>query len=82
MLLTLLVSAGFAGAAHAQRPMTLVDLLNVGRITDPRLSPDGKQILYAFAETDWKSNKRITHIWRVPADGGAAVQMTNGAEGE
>jgi dipeptidyl aminopeptidase/acylaminoacyl peptidase len=82
VLLALALSAGLAGAARAQRPMTLVDVLNVGRITDPRLSPDGKHILYVLGETDWKANKRITHIWRVPADGGASVQMTNGAEGE
>jgi len=74
--------ASVAVAAFAQRPMTLVDLLNVGRISDPQLSPDGKQILYVLSQADWKANKRVSHIWRVGADGSASVQLTNGADGE
>jgi dipeptidyl aminopeptidase/acylaminoacyl peptidase len=71
-----------AAAAYAQRAMTLIDLLNVPRITEPQLSPDGKQILYLLSEADWKTNKRITHIWRIGAEGGQPVRMTNGTEGE
>ena len=82
VLISFVLSAGFAGAARAQRPMTLIDVLNVARISDPRLSPDGTQILYVLAQPDWKANKRISHIWRVRADGGVPVQMTNGLEGE
>lgn len=82
--LTLLVAlcTSIALPAIAQRAMTLVDLLNVGRITDPQLSPDGAQMLYVLARADWKANKRITHIWRVRADGSGTVQLTGGAEGE
>jgi dipeptidyl aminopeptidase/acylaminoacyl peptidase len=68
--------------AHAQRAMTLVDVLNVGRISDPQISPDGKQILYVLSRADWKANKRITHIWRVQADGSRTEQMTSGSDGE
>ena len=68
--------------AAAQRAMTLVDLLNVARISDARLSPDGGQVLYVLTRADWKANKRIGHIWRANVDGTANVQMTNGAEGE
>ena len=74
--------ASIALPAVAQRAMTLVDVLNVGRISDPQLSPDGAQILYVLGRSDWKANKRITHIWRVQADGSGTVQMTDGAEGE
>jgi dipeptidyl aminopeptidase/acylaminoacyl peptidase len=72
-----------ASARAQQRAMTLVDVLNVARITEPQLSPDGKQILYVMSRADWKANKRITHVWRVQADGSRpAQQMTNGADGE
>jgi acylaminoacyl-peptidase len=67
--LTLAVWAG-ARDALAQRAMTLVDILNVPRVSDPQLSPDGRQILYVLSTPDWKANKRVTHIWRVPAAGG------------
>jgi dipeptidyl aminopeptidase/acylaminoacyl peptidase len=73
-----------AASAHAQTPraMTLLDFLNVPRLTDPQLSPDGKQILFVRSDPDWKANKRITHVWRVNADGSGLVQMTSGADGE
>ena len=68
--------------ALAQRPMTLVDVLNVPQVSDPQLSPDGKQVLYVLAESNWKANKRISHIWRVNADGSGLVELTSGTEGE
>jgi dipeptidyl aminopeptidase/acylaminoacyl peptidase len=64
------------------RPMGIVDLLNVPRLTDPRVSPDGKEVLYTRADADWNSGRRISHIWRAPIDGGQPVQLTSGADGE
>ena len=64
--------------ARAQVPMTLVDLLEVPRVSDARLSPDGRQLLYVRHDADWAENERIGHIWRINADGGGQVQMTAG----
>jgi dipeptidyl aminopeptidase/acylaminoacyl peptidase len=69
-------------AATAQRPMALVDILNVPNLSDPQLSPDGRQVVYVLSEADWKANKRIGHLWRVNADGSGSVQLTQGADGE
>jgi dipeptidyl aminopeptidase/acylaminoacyl peptidase len=71
-----------ASVATAQRPMALVDILNVPNLSDPQLSPDGRQIAYVLSEADWKANKRIGHIWRVNADGAASARLTEGADGE
>ena len=68
--------------AQGPRPMTLVDVLNVPQISDPQLSPDGQQILFVRAEANWKANKRISHIWRINADGSGVIQLTNGTDGE
>jgi dipeptidyl aminopeptidase/acylaminoacyl peptidase len=69
-------------ATAQQRPMTLVDLINVPRLAEPQLSPDGKQVLFVLGDADWKANKRINHIWRVNVDGTSQVQLTNGTRGE
>lgn len=83
MLLAMLVLAAVAASALAQpRPMTLVDLINVARISEPQLSPDGRQVLFVKSEADWKANRRITHIWRTSLDGSDVVQLTTGADGE
>src|SRR5437588_9554220 len=77
-----LAALAVAPFAVAQRPMTLVDVLNVPRISDPQLSPDGRQILFVQSEANWKTNKRIQHIWRINTDGTGLVQMTSGVDGE
>jgi dipeptidyl aminopeptidase/acylaminoacyl peptidase len=68
--------------AEEKRAMSIADLLNVPALNDPRLSPDGNQLLYVLTVTDWKENRRIGHIWRINADGSNPVQMTNGEKGE
>lgn len=85
-ILVALASVGQAAPlsvfAQSQRPMTLVDLLNVPRLADPQLSPDGRDVVFTRADSDWKSGRRVTHIWRAPVAGGSPIQLTNGAESE
>src|SRR5439155_24024709 len=78
----LLAEATTAVHTQAPRPMGIVDLLNIPRLADPQLSPDGSQVVYTRGDADWKSGKRISHIWRARVDGGEAVQLTSGADGE
>lgn len=80
VLIALLV-AWPAGAQDA-RPMTMVDLLNVPRVGEPQLSPDGQEIVFVRSEADWTANARSSHVWRVRTDGSSLRQLTNGAQGE
>ena len=64
------------------RPMTFLDLLAIPALSDPQLSPDGGLIAFVQDAPDWKENKRVGHIWRVPAGGGPPLQLTRGARGE
>ena len=68
--------------SNPPRPMSFLDLLNIPALSDPQLSPDGSLVAYVQDAPDWKENKRIGHIWRVPVSGGAPVQLTRGARGE
>ena len=79
-----IVVLGASGAVQTQapRPMGIVDLLNLPRLGDPQLSPSGHDVVYTRAEADWKSGKRVAHIWRAPIDGGEPAQLTSGADGE
>ncbi len=67
---------------QSPRPLGIVDLINVPRLADPELSPDGRTILYSRSDANWKANRRITHIWRVAVDGGEPAQLTVGSDGE
>src|SRR5262245_43298755 len=60
-----IVLALTAGAGtQSPRPMGIVDLLNVPRVADPQLSPDGRDVLYTRADADWKVGRRVSHVWR------------------
>jgi dipeptidyl aminopeptidase/acylaminoacyl peptidase len=76
------LSIPVASEAQSRRAMSPVDLIEVPRVLDPQLSPDGRQVLYVLDRPDWKANRRIGHIWRVNADGSGAVQLTRGERGE
>ena len=78
-ILMLIVSIA---SSETKKAMTIVDLINVPSLGDPRLSPNGGQLLYTLSEPDWGKNKRIRHIWRINSDGSNPIKMTNGENGE
>jgi len=69
-------------SAQSARPMGIVDLLSVPRLSEPELSPDGREAVFVRSDADWKSGKRISHIWRVGLSGGQPRQITNGTDNE
>ena len=77
-----LILASGASVALAQRPMTLVDIINMPQVSDPQLAPNGRKILFVEADANWKANKRVSHIWKINADSSGLIQMTSGADGE
>ncbi len=65
-----------------QRPMSLVDLLEVPQLSDPQLSADGRQLLFVLNQADWEANRRIGHIYRLQIGESEPVQMTQGSSSE
>lgn len=65
-----------------KRNMSLVDILNIPKLSSVKISPDGNSILYLLAESDWKKNKQISHIYKINTDGTNRVKLTNGEKGE
>lgn len=62
---------------QARRPMTLVDLLNIPRVGDPQLSPDGRTIVFMQSTVDWPANRRVAHLWRINIDGTGLRRLSN-----
>ena len=84
MALLLAVTAVSAIVVRAQspRPMSIVDLLSLPRLTEPQLSPDGRDIVFTRSDADWKTGRRVSHVWRARVEGGEPAQLTHGAENE
>jgi len=48
--------------AHA-RPFTAKDLATLDRLSDPRVSPDGRFVAYNVRSTDWDANRGVNALW-------------------
>jgi dipeptidyl aminopeptidase/acylaminoacyl peptidase len=81
----ILVAAGLAlgaastaaAAANETRPFGVRDLVAFERLADPRVSPDGRQIVFTLSSLDLDANKRRTDLWLVGADGAGLRQLTH-----
>src|SRR5262249_42088002 len=62
-------SCALPANAAGLRPLEIEDLFRAKRLTDPQISPDGKQIAYAVTEVDKEENRTSSSIWLVGAEG-------------
>jgi dipeptidyl aminopeptidase/acylaminoacyl peptidase len=80
VLTVLLVAVAPLSAAEKKRPMTVEDLFRFKRVSDPQISPDGRQVVYVVGTVDMDANKIPSSLWLASADGkGEPRQLTNAA---
>ncbi|HWB86433.1 MAG TPA: S9 family peptidase [Bryobacteraceae bacterium] len=79
-LLLLLAPALIAFAQ--QRPFDVHSLLELKRIGDPQISPDGKWVAFTVRTPDLTANQVSPQIWIVPLAGGAPRQITHDGTSE
>ena len=76
--------ASLSSAAPALQPFTPDDLLRLKRVSDPQVSPDGRQVAFVLRETDMEANRGRTHLWLLDlgAKGATPRQLTRDPAGE
>ncbi|MFN8155167.1 MAG: S9 family peptidase [Bacteroidia bacterium] len=79
MLLSGLLLAGLVTTAQTLTPETLWKL---GRVSDPRVSPDGKSVVYNVRTYDLASNKGQGDLYLLPVAGGTPLALANTAADE
>ncbi len=52
-------------------------MLEIKRVSDPQVSPDGQWITFTVSEVDVEANKSNRQIWAVPASGGSPKPLTS-----
>jgi len=62
--------------AQSKRPMKPEDLYKIKKVSDPRVSPDGKWIAYIESVPDLEKNKYNSDIWLIPISGGKPKRLT------
>ena len=62
-LLGLALLATSAVASNSPKPFSPDDLVRLARVSDPQVSPDGKQVVFALRETDIEANRGKVDLW-------------------
>jgi dipeptidyl aminopeptidase/acylaminoacyl peptidase len=62
------------------RPFDVNALMELKRIGDPQISPDGKWVTLTVQSVDVAANKKPQQIWIVPIEGGSPRQITHDGE--
>ncbi|HTQ84839.1 MAG TPA: S9 family peptidase [Candidatus Solibacter sp.] len=75
------LSLALAAAAHAQDRAQKISMMDEFRIqfpSSPRISPDGKRIVYVRNFADAATDRRYTNLWIINADGTDHRALTTG----
>jgi dipeptidyl aminopeptidase/acylaminoacyl peptidase len=74
--LVLCCATNFFAQEAAKHAITFDDMIQMHRVGNPTISPDGKWVAFAAATPDMSANRNASNIWVVPAGGGDALQLT------
>ncbi len=66
--------------ATAPHGLTAADLVSLARISEPALSPDGRQIVFTLRETDLANDRGRTDLWLLELDGDAPARRLTSHE--
>src|SRR5438105_4726108 len=61
----------YSSFAQTRRPITIDNLITAIRVSEPRVSRDGKQVVFTHTTTALDNGRRNADIWTVPGDGSA-----------
>lgn len=67
---------------QTKRPFTFEDMMQLRRISDPQVSPDGKWVMFSAQDVSLRANTKVPHLWIVALAGGEAKPLSAGASGE
>lgn len=81
LLLCMAAAAAQAAPPPVARPMTVEDLVMMERVSDPRVSPSGKEVVYSLRETDYAANKGRQSLWLASLDGKRPARSLTGDAG-
>lgn len=77
----ILILAVVCSFSQTKRPITFDDLIAMGRVSQPEISPDGKTIAFVITYHDKTENTTNSNIYLVSTGGGTIRQLTNAAKG-
>ena len=70
--LSALICFGTSVVAADRRPISETDIYSFQWLANPRISPDGSQIVYVHVTVNSKHDGYDTALWIIPSGGGSA----------
>lgn len=58
------------------------DLYSLQQLSDARISPDGRNVIYRLQRVDRKTEKKLGNLWIVPTGNGEPRQFTYGDQSD
>ena len=68
--------------AADKKPLAIEDVFEFEYASDPRISPDGKNVVYVRKFSDVMTDKSYSNLWIVSTDGGGHRPLTSGNFGD
>ena len=68
--------------ARNKRSIRADDLYKIEVLSDARISPDGRSVIYSVQTVDPKTEKKYSHLWLASTDGRGAHQYTYGQQAD
>ena len=79
-MISILLTATLAAATP--HPLTVDDMLAMERVSDPRVSPDGRLVVFTLRATDIEANRGRTDLWLASTDGATLRRLTSHPEND
>jgi dipeptidyl aminopeptidase/acylaminoacyl peptidase len=73
----LCATLGLPAQSAGKKPISFDDFINIQRVTDLQLSPDGTRIAFVITVMDKSANRGLSDIWIVPSRGGEPRRLTS-----
>ena len=77
----LAIAVFVAGTATADEPFLNTDVFELEVAANPQISPDGSRIAYARRSMDIMTDRAVSNIWIIDADGGNHRPLLSGPQG-
>ncbi len=68
--------------AQGKRPMTFEDMMNMKRLGETAVSPDGKWLAYSVTTVNLEQNTKTAELWMQAISGGEPMKLAVGKPGD
>ena len=75
-------TAAFAQAGSTKRPMTFEDMMQMKRLGETAVSPDGKWLAYSVTTVDLEKNTKTPELWLQTIAGGEPIKIAVAQPGD